>query len=343
MLAAARVSQLGLKGNLWPAITFLAQRHDGQGYPTPCMLLKAKTAMLLKPLEQAFRFQYGIHGYLQDAMTPTTKEREARYRKVFWRVQQRLSSYGKTRAAKGDVKDVPWHEGLECKLGHETRLRRSDKCSVCPVNADDFEIDKAVAALISENVIQSSTRCPYLAFSAALFVVLMVGSEAVETAKQSEHLRIKELNKALEHIDRAIKTHETNRESMKYLAAREDEELFTRLADVIRAETLISKAVRFLIENFERNHGYKLDPRKPPPVRRGRRPALEMRSIIQPCEVTWQQLIGTRPGKHNVRFHALLQAAASTLLGPLDREPDWEGQIVAARAERARGKLDPKK
>jgi hypothetical protein len=260
-------------------------------------------------------------------MTPTTREREAR-REVFWRLQKRFFSSSR--------------QGLKCKLGHESRLRRSDKCSVCPVNAD-FEIDKAVAVLISENVIQSSTQCPYLAFSVALIVALVAGSEAWETHKQSERVRVNELNKALHHIDRALKTSSSDREGIEYLAAREDEELFTRLADVVRAETLISKAVCFLNENFERSYGYKLDTKKPPPVKRGRRPALDIRSVVQPCEFTWQQLIGARPGKHNVRFHALLQAAAVTVLGPLDREPDWEGQIVAARAEMARGKLGPKK
>ena len=271
-------------------------------------------------------------------MIPTTREREARYREVFRQLQQRLFSCQKLQVVEGDVQSVPW----QCKLGREPRLRRSNKCSVCPVNAD-LEIDRAVATLISENVIQSSTQCPYLAFSAALSIALLVGSEAVETAKQSERVRVKELNKALEHIDRALQTLSPNREGIEYLAAREDEELFTRLADVVRAETLISKAVRFLNENFEREFGYKLDPKKLPSVKRGRRPALDIRSVVQPCEFTWQQLIGARPGKHNVRFHALLQAAAVTVLGPLDREPDWEGQIVAARAERAGGKLDPQK
>jgi len=79
-------------------------------------------------------------------MTPTTREREARYGEMFRRLQQRLFSCGKTRVVEGDVQSVPWHEGLECKLGHEPLLRRSNKCSVCPVNAE-LEIDRAVAAL----------------------------------------------------------------------------------------------------------------------------------------------------------------------------------------------------
>jgi hypothetical protein len=198
-------------------------------------------------------------------MIPTTREREARYREVFRQLQQRLFSCQKLQVVEGDVQSVPW----QCKLGREPRLRRSNKCSVCPVNAD-LEIDRAVAALISENVIQSSAQCPYLAFSAALSIALLVGSEAVETAKQSERVRVNELNKALEHIDRALKTLAPNREDIEYLAAREDEEMFTRLADVFRAETLISKAVRFLNENFERNHGHKLDPKALPSVKRGR-------------------------------------------------------------------------
>jgi hypothetical protein len=249
---------------------------------------------------------------------PTTREREARYREVFRQLQERLS--------------VPWHEAFECKLGREPRLRRGDKCSACPVNIE-LEIDRAVAELISDEVIQSATRCPYLAFTSALFFALLVALEAQETAKQSERVRVKELSTALKHINRALETLSPDRKGIEYLAAREDEEMFVRLYDVVRAEALISHAVKFLNENFERHHGSNLEIKKELPVKRGRRPALELRAFVRPCAHTWQELIGARPGKHNTRFHGLLQAAATTVLGPLDREPDWEGQIVAARSE----------
>jgi hypothetical protein len=80
-----------------------------------------------------------------------------------------------------------------------------------------------------------------------------------------------------------------------------------------------------------------------PPLKLGRPPALDIQALVQPCEHTWQVLIGAKPGKRNQRFHTLLQAAAITVMGRLDREPDWEGQIVAAKARKARGKLDPTK
>jgi hypothetical protein len=206
---------------------------------------------------------------------PTTREREARYGEVFWRLWKRLLSHQPVSLLEVEgIKscDPLSDPALDCKLGREPPLRRSNKCSTCPVDIE-LEIDHAVARLISDKVIQSSKKCPYLVFTAALIAVLWFGSEAEETAKQSERIRIKELNSALEHINRALKTLSPDREGIEYLAVRADEELFTRLADVFRAETLISKAVKFLNENFERNCGHKLDPKKLPPAKRGRRPA----------------------------------------------------------------------
>jgi hypothetical protein len=173
----------------------------------------------------------------------------------------------------------------------------------------ELEIDHAVGLLISDKVIPSSTQCPYLVFATALIAALVLGSAADETAIESERVRINELNTALEHINRALKTLAPDREGIVYLAATEDEELFIRLADVVGAEKLISEAVKFLNENFERNYGNKLDAKKPPPAKRGRRPALDIRDVVGPCEDVWQQLIGARPGKKNVGFHNLLEAA----------------------------------
>jgi hypothetical protein len=248
----------------------------------------------------------------------TTREREARYDRVFWRLWKRILS----------------HPKLECKVGQEPRQRRSDKCTACTVKTD-LEIDHAVAKLISDGAIVSCTQCPYLVFAHALISALWLGPEAEETATESERVRIIELNTALRHIDRALKTLSPGREEMEYLAAREGEELFARLADVFRAQTLVANAEKFLVENFKRNHGDNVDPMKQPPVRRGRRPALAILSIVAPCADAWTKSIGKRPGKNNMRFHALLRGAAITVLGRLDREPDWEGQIVSARRHKA--------
>jgi hypothetical protein len=122
------------------------------------------------------------------------------------------------------------------------------------------------------------------------------------------------------------------------LAEREDEELFVRLEDVVRAETLIQNAVKFLIENAKRNYGEETDLTKPVHPRRGRPGALEIRGIVSACDHEWKKLIGKKPGKNNVTFHGLLCAAAETVLGPLDPEPDWEHQIVAARQWQSRWK-----
>jgi hypothetical protein len=102
------------------------------------------------------------------------------------------------------------------------------------------------------------------------------------------------------------------------------------LEDVVRAETLIQNAVKFLIENAK-SHGEQTDLTKPARPRRGRPGALDVQGVVHYCDNAWKELIGKKPGKNNVTFHGLLQAAAETVLGPLDPEPDWEHQIVAAR------------
>ena len=129
------------------------------------------------------------------------------------------------------------HPNLECKVGKELRQRRSDKCTACTVETT-LEIDHAVAKLISDGTIVSSNQCPYLVFTHALISALWLGPEAEETGMESDRVRIIELSTALRHIDRALKTLAPGREEMEYLAAREDEELFARLADVVRAQTM---------------------------------------------------------------------------------------------------------
>jgi hypothetical protein len=108
------------------------------------------------------------------------------------------------------------------------------------------------------------------------------------------------------------------------------------LADVVRAETLINNAVKFFIENAKRSYGGETDLTKPAPPRRGHRGFLDVQGIVSTCDYAWKELIGSKPGKNDVEFHGLLLAAAETVLGPLDPEPDWEWQIVAAR-KRQRG------
>jgi hypothetical protein len=144
-----------------------------------------------------------------------------------------------------------------------------------------------------------------------------------------------ELKTALRHIDRALKTLSPRRQDIKYLV-RLDEELFSHLTDVVTAETLIDNDVKFLIENAKRNYGEETDFTKPGSPRRGRSGFLDIQGIVSSCDYAWKELIGKKAGKNNVNFHALLHAAATTVLGPLESEPDWEWQIVAAR-KRERG------
>ena len=117
-----------------------------------------------------------------------TREREARYGRVFWRLWKRIFS----------------HPKLECKVGQEQRQRRSDKCTACTVKTD-LEIDHSVAKLISDGTIVCSTQCPYLVFTHALISALFLGPEAEETATESDRVRIIELNTTLRHIDRAVR------------------------------------------------------------------------------------------------------------------------------------------
>jgi len=246
---------------------------------------------------------------------PTTRERNDRHGPIFYRLLARL--------LQGNIR-------AECKLGREPQQRRRGKCSACSINID-LELDHAVAKLIREEVIAAPANCPHLLFTRALGFALLLGPGAQETHRESERTRIIELNTALKHVDHALKTLAPDRRDIKRLAEEEDaDELFVRLEDVVRAETLIQNAVKFLIENAK-SHGEQTDLTKPARPRRGRPGALDVQGVVHYCDNAWKELIGKKPGKNNVTFHGLLQAAAETVLGPLDPEPDWEHQIVAAR------------
>jgi hypothetical protein len=255
----------------------------------------------------------------------TTREREAKYGQVWRRLQRRLLG------SDADSK---------CKLGDERQDGRHAKCSACTVKLDlenpDLEIDHSIAELISDKIIVCPSHCPYRVFASALIEALLLGPGAEETARESERTRIIELKTALTHIDRALKTLSPRREDIKYLAVRSDEELFGRLADVVTAERLITDAVNFLIENAKRNHAEETDLTKPTGPKRGIRGFLDIRGVVSACDSAWKVLIGEKAGKRDANFHRLLHLAAETILGPLDPEPDWEWQIVAAR-KRERG------
>ena len=225
----------------------------------------------------------------------------------------------------------------DCKLGREQRSRRSEKCSACTFNIDLKQLDRAIGQLIEDKIIVRPAHCPYVIFARALFIALVAGRGAQQSSKESERVRITELKTALRHIDRALETLSPRREEIKYLV-RLDEELFGHLTNVVTAETLIDNAVKFLIENAKRNYGEETDFTKPAPPRRGRPGALEIQGIVGACADAWKELIGKNPGKNNIKFHDLLHAAAETVLGPLDPEPDWEHQIVAARQRQSRWK-----
>jgi hypothetical protein len=247
----------------------------------------------------------------------TTRERNVRYGQVRSQLTTRLLS--------ADI-------NAECKLQPEPRRRR-DRCSACSTNTG-LKIDNEIARLIRKGVIAAPARCPYLEFTRALVVALLVGPGAKEAAKESHRTRIIELTTALRHIDRALKTLSRKREDIKYLAAQSDNELLRRLADVVTAETFIADAVNFFIENTKRYYGEDLT--KPRRSRRGHPGFRDIQGIVGTCAYAWKELTGKRPGKNNVNFHGLLHAAAETVLGPLDPEPDWEWQILAAR-KRERG------
>jgi hypothetical protein len=245
---------------------------------------------------------------------PTTRERETRYRQLWKHLWTRLSGA-----------DIP-----KCQLGDEPLTWQNGRCSTCTVKPD-LAIDHSVAQLITDKIVVCPARCPYVVFAAALIDALLVGPGAEETARDSERTRIIELKAALKHIDRALETLSPRRKDLEYLAVRGEDELFVRLHDVVRAETLVAETVKFFIENAKRNYGEETDLTKPRPPRRGRPGSLELQGIVSACDHAWTQLIGKKAGKNNVNFHALLHAAAETVLGPLDPGPDWEWQIVAAR------------
>jgi hypothetical protein len=261
---------------------------------------------------------------------PTTREREARYGQLWGRLW--------TRILQNDIRSA-------CELGRQRQSGRNDKCSACTVNTDPRLkiLDRGIAQLVADQILVCPVHCPYLIFTRALILALLTGPGAEETRIASERTRIIELKAALKHVDRALKTLAPDREDLRGLEEQDVDELFVRLADVLRAETLIQNAVNFLIENAKRNYGEETDLTKPAHPRRGRPGALEIQGIVSCCADAWKELIGKKPGKNNVNFHGLLCAAAETVLGPLDPEPDWENQIVAARQRQKQVEISAKK
>src|SRR6516165_4494491 len=147
---------------------------------------------------------------------PTTRERNDRHGPIWHRLWARL--------ARGNIH-------AECKLGREPQQRRRGRCSACSINID-LQLDHAVAELIREGVIAAPANCPYLLFTRALGFALLAGPGAEETRRESERTRIIELNTALKHVDRALKTLVADREDIKGRAEEEDaDELFVRLKD----------------------------------------------------------------------------------------------------------------
>jgi hypothetical protein len=264
------------------------------------------------------------------APVPTALERSARYDPLLGYLLMRLLQ---PRVVPDTADVVPTFSGLavECKLARERR-RRSSKCSACRFGEPELEIDHAIAQLISNGSLVSSKQCPYLAFTSALVVGVMSGPEAELSGWQGQLTRIRELETALSHIARALHTMPQSRDEILD-RAEEDDPYFTALAKVIEAEALISHAWDFLKQKYKSETGG-IEPFSS----RGRPRALDLQGIVIACADEWERLMGKQPGKNNVSFHDLLQAASATVFGPRETEPDWGWAIREAKRRKQPGR-----
>jgi hypothetical protein len=206
----------------------------------------------------------------------------------------------------------------ECRLGCEPRRRRSAWCSACLCKKPEFEIDHAIAQLISNGTIVASTECPYRAFTKSLILGLLLGPGTELTAREGECIRIAELETALKHINRAVETLAGSRDNMRRI--KEDDPYFARLTDVFDAEALIANALNHFKIALEKNE----KERTKPASSRGRRGDLDLQGIANSLAREWENLMGTLPGKNNTNFHNLLRGASTTIFGLREPEPDWE-------------------
>lgn len=221
-----------------------------------------------------------------------------------------------------------------CRLGKEPRKRRVS-CSTCEVTVQ-FELDEAVARFVSDGKFSKCDVCPYIIATRGLLMGIMFAPNVELASLEREKKAVEDIRSALTHINRAIEPLARDRQDMKALS--DLDPLFAAWKDVINAEQLLKSAVHVFSKEYEQH-------RSQSTIRwssSGRPPRRELQGIAQSSVVAWQQLTGSLPAKNNVAFHEFLRAAATTVFGAFDPDPDWEWVTRSARAEIKRRK-SPKK
>jgi hypothetical protein len=243
-----------------------------------------------------------------------------------------------------------------CKLGSEPRGGRDSRCTACPFRKlPEFDIDREIADLISDGTFRSSGTCPYEAFATALIAALSMGTAVTRSNWEAQHTLITGLETALRHINRALNAVVPSRDELRALTATwrnnhladvaEEKTQDHYLADVVDAETLIGNALEFLKRPVKDWEGKEIPMPREMPLQQGRPADHDLLLMVRACGNQWEKLVGAQPGKNNVKYHGLLDAAATTIFGVRKHEPNWEWYIRAAKELRnkPRRKISSKK
>jgi hypothetical protein len=219
----------------------------------------------------------------------------------------------------------------DCKLGREPLSRRGGSCSACePPN--EFELDQAIAQLINAGLFKGTRACPYRLIASHLVAGLVFGPE-IFRARGLGRDRIDphgELKPALKHVRAVLQACGLSDEDIEALSDKSPR--WEGLYQVLLAERALIEAIELFPRPLSRNA------RRAP---RGRTGVLANQALARALAGAWRTLTGRLPAKDNVRFHALLHAATTTVFGYPAKEPNWQSatrravkQIKALAASR---------
>jgi hypothetical protein len=211
-----------------------------------------------------------------------------------------------------------------CRLGPEARRRRGGACSAC-TPPQEFELDREVAQLINTAVFQRAGigMCPYYVVASHLVAGLTLGPEAFRSRSVGKDRvdPVVEIKGALRRVRNVRRASHLSPEDIEALALSDKHDRWNALYSVLSAERALENALAMFQARKPAKTG-----RKP----RGRTGALHIQAVARAMAGAWRTLTGRLPGRANLEFHGLLNAATGTIFGYPAEEPDWESATRTA-------------
>jgi hypothetical protein len=211
---------------------------------------------------------------------------------------------------------------IKCKLGSESLPRRGNACSACTVRRE-FELDQAVAELITAGAFKGAGACPYQVITSYVVAGLIFSPEAIR-AKSVGRYRVDpmaEIKGALKHIRAITRATRWSREDIEGLSNKDA--YWDAVEGVFAAEHALQKALPIFQSQTIR-------------LPRGRAGALHVQAVARVMATAWRVLTGRLPAQNNGNFHKLLAAGVATIVGDAAKEPNLESatRIAVARIKK---------